>query len=83
MEHFNNDNDALALLERAGYKVYPGCGIIVRHRKGTDAEESAIKYLCDEYDYAWEAGESEPEDAPYNEDSMPHLGDRETLSTDH
>ncbi len=84
---FTDDHDALIVLDRGGYLVHRGSGIIVRHRKGTEHEEAAIKYLCDEYDYAWEAGENqpeavqEPEDIPYDEDSTPHLGDREDLST--
>lgn len=82
---FQNDNEAMTLLERGGYLIHRGVGLVIKHRKGTQDEEAAIRFLCEEYDYSWERESNpeesnEPPDVPYNEDSMPHLGDREELS---
>lgn len=90
MKTFLSDDEALTVLERGGFRVHPGVGVIEKHRNGDADEEAAIRYLCSEWDYAWEHchphnGEDpampESEGVPYDEDAMPHLGDRENLST--
>ncbi len=54
---FETDHDALTLLEKRGYLIHRGIGVILRHRKPSEDEERAIKFLCEDYDYCWEAAE--------------------------